>query len=88
MTATVGTGFTNPLVERRYRQYIEDNHGDVSDLPHLLEVIFNAGMRQGATAMVVVSDVVPTITRAQGRVMDLNQRLEELRALFESLEED
>jgi hypothetical protein len=70
-------GFMQPEVERRYAQYMADMHGDVSDLPRLCEVMWNAGGRHALMASREVADIVPLLGQ-------LERRTARLRAIFES----
>ena len=71
--------FVQPVVEKRYRQFLEDNHGDVTDIERLLTVMFNAGARHAITAMTELSDILPLITRIEGRLLRLRELIEALK---------
>lgn len=68
MTSADGTQFTTPDTVRtevlnRYERYVREHHGDVSDILHLCEVMFNSGERNMAEVMREFSGVLPQIWR-------------------------
>lgn len=72
-------GFTDQGVAKRYQQFVEDNHGDVTDIPRLCEIMANFGGRRMLQAMTVTSDVIPQLSR-------IEQRIVQLRALIQSMD--
>jgi hypothetical protein len=74
------SSFVQPAVERRYKQFLEDNHGDITHIERLCEVMFNAGARHAITAMTQMSDVIPLINRVEGRIVQLRELIESLEA--------
>ena len=76
MTVDPYSGFTQPMVEARYEQYVRDHHGDVTDLPRLCEVMWNSGAAEAVRDMVEFSDVPGMVDRVQQRVRHLHDLLE------------
>ncbi len=74
------TGFTQPQVERRYIQYLEDNHGDLSDLPRLCEVMANFGARCAMENMVIFSDIMPQLSRIEKQIRYIRSMLDTVQA--------
>lgn len=79
MTAQVATTLS-PEQLRAYDTYVVDNHGDLSDVVHFGQVMFNAGARQAVAAMVVFGDVLP-------RLSNMEDRIAGIRAVLLSLQE-
>ncbi len=67
----VESRFRQPEVERRFQQYMEDHGGDVTDLPRICEVFWNAGGRSAIAAMAEMSDILPLLGRIESRLVKL-----------------
>lgn len=73
-------GFTQEAVRQRFNQYMADNHGDLTDIPRLCEVMYSAGGRAAIAASTEVSDLVPLLQK-------IERRTARLRAIFEGFGE-
>jgi hypothetical protein len=72
-------GFRMPTVEKRYQRYVEDHHGDVTDLPNLCEVMWLAGAQDAIQASVEFADIGPNIERVQQKIRRIHDMLEVIR---------
>lgn len=65
------TGWDSEIAHKRYLKYVADQHGDVTDLPRLCSVMFNAGGREALAASVEFGDIMPTLRRIEARTQAL-----------------
>ena len=74
---TTDTGFTYPEIEKRYRQYMADMHGEL-DIPRLCEVMWFAGGRHALAASVEFADIVPMLRQIETKAARLAAFMEAL----------
>jgi hypothetical protein len=59
-----------PEVDKRYKRYVLEHHGEIDTL-HLCEVMFNAGERNAIERMVRFTEVPVLLREAQRQLRDL-----------------
>jgi hypothetical protein len=79
---TVGAepAFVRPQVERRYQQYLADEHGHV-DLGLLCEVMWSAGGREAIQEMTRFGDILPLTARIHDRLLAVESLLMRLEGM-------
>ena len=83
----LGIDDLSPPVRARVNQYLVDQHGDLSDVFRMCEVMFNAGYRLAIANSVEFQDIPQKLMRIEERSVALRTMIERLQSDYDYVEQ-